>query len=139
MAQPTYEELRAENAHLRQRVAALEAQVEPLQAQVRQLAAQLQEAQRASKRQAAPFSKGPPKDPPATPGRKAGEHYGPKGHRPLPSRPPNEILDVPLPDTCPHCGGPVLPHHACLSCGTYRGKAILKIKVKKEKKGKEKA
>jgi len=108
MAQPSYEELRAENAHLRQRVAALEAQVEPLQAQVRQLAAQLQEAQRASKRQAAPFSKGPPKDPPATPGRKSGEHYGPKAHRPIPSRPPDQILDVPLPDTCPDCGGPTV-------------------------------
>ena len=99
MAQPTYEQLAAENQSLRQRVAELEGQV-------RQLTAQLQEVLRASKRQAAPFSKGPPKDPPAPPGRKAGENYGPKAHRPIPSRKPDEIIDVPLPDRCPDCNGP---------------------------------
>ena len=99
MAQPTYEQLQAENQCLRQWVAELEAQV-------RQLTAKLQEALRASKRQAAPFSKGPPKDPPATPGRKAGEDYGPKAHRPIPRPTPDEIIDVPLPPTCPDCGGP---------------------------------
>jgi transposase len=92
MAQPTYEQLQ-------QRVAELEAQV-------RQLTAQLQEVLRANKRQAAPFSKGPPKDPPATPGRKGGENYGPKAHRPIPRRKPDEVIDVPLPDRCPDCGGP---------------------------------
>lgn len=92
MAQPTYEQLQ-------QRVAELEAQV-------RQLTAQLQEVLRASKRQAAPFSKGPPKDPPATPGRKAGENYGLKAHREIPRRKPDEVIDVPLPPTCPDCGGP---------------------------------
>jgi transposase len=113
MTQPTYEQLwvenrqlKAENAQLRQRVVGLEAQVEQLQTQVRQLTAQLQEALRAHKRQAAPFSKGPPKDPPATPGRKAGEHYGPKAHREIPRRAPDEILDLPLPRACPDCGGP---------------------------------
>ena len=54
MARPSYEELLAENQRLQQRVADLEGQL-------RQLAAQLQEALRATKRQAAPFSKGPPK------------------------------------------------------------------------------
>jgi transposase len=97
MAQPTYEQLQ-------QRVAELEAQV-------RALTAQLQEVLRASKRQAAPFSKGPPKDPPATPGRKAGENYGLKARRPIPRRPPDEIIDVPLPDRCPDCGGPTGEDH----------------------------
>jgi len=91
MAQPTYQQLQ-------QRVAELEAQV-------RQLTAQLQEVLRASKRQAAPFSKGPPKDPPATPGRKAGPDYGTKAHREIPRGNPDEIVDVPLPDRCPDCGG----------------------------------
>jgi len=77
-----------------------------LEAQVRQLTAQMQEVLRANKRQAAPFSKGPPKDPPATPGRKAGQDYGPKAHREIPRRRPDEVIDVPLPDRCPDCGGP---------------------------------
>ena len=99
MAQPTYEQLQ-------QRVADLEAQVRQLTAQLQQVTSQLQEVLRASKRQAAPFSKGPPKDPPATPGRKAGENYGPKAHREIPRRKPDEIIDVPLPDHCPDCDGP---------------------------------
>ena len=100
MAQPTYEQLLQENRRLARRV-------EELEAQVRQLTAQLQEVLRANKRQAAPFSKGPPKDPPATPGRKAGENYGPKAHREIPRRKPDEIIDVPLPDQCPDCGGQI--------------------------------
>jgi len=101
MASPSYEQLLAENEGLRQRVAQLEAQV-------RQLTAQLQEALRAHKRQAAPFSKGPPKDPPQAPGRKSGPDYGPKAHRPIPNRPPDEVIDVPLPEVCPDCGGPTV-------------------------------
>jgi transposase len=97
MAQPTYEQLQR--------------QVADLEAQVRQLTAQLQEVLRANKRQAAPFSKGPPKDPPAPPGRKAGENYGPKAHRPIPSRRPDEVIDVPLPDRCPDCDGPTTEDH----------------------------
>jgi transposase len=87
-------------------VAQKDRRIAELEAQVRQLTAQLQEVLRSSKRQAAPFSKGPPKDPPAPPGRKAGEHYGPKAHRPMPRGTPDEIIDVPLPEACPDCGGP---------------------------------
>ena len=105
MAQPTYQELVESLGQRDRRIAQLETQVEQLQAHVRQLTAQLQEVLRASKRQAAPFSKGPPKDPPATPGRKAGENYGPKAHRPVPRQKPDEVIDVPLPDRCPDCGG----------------------------------
>ncbi len=115
MAQPTYQqlldengELRAENAQLKNRIAHLESQVEQLTAQVRQLTVQLQEALRASKRQAAPFSKGPPKDDPKPPGRKAGPDYGVKAHRPIPDQPPDEIHDAPLPEVCPDCGGPTV-------------------------------
>jgi large subunit ribosomal protein L32 len=28
---------------------------------------------------------------------------------------------------CPQCGEPVLPHHVCLSCGTYRGVEVLEV------------
>jgi large subunit ribosomal protein L32 len=40
---------------------------------------------------------------------------------------------------CPQCGAATLPHHACPTCGNYNGKVVVKVKVKKEKKGKEKA
>jgi transposase len=111
MARPSYEELLTENQQLRQRVTELEEQVRQLTAQVRELTTQLQEAVRATKRQAAPFSKGPPQTNPKTPGRKAGADYGPKAHRPLPEQAPDEIHDVPLPPACPDCGGPVREEH----------------------------
>ena len=58
-----------------------------------------------TQRQAAPFSKGLPRENPDPPGRKAGEDYGTKAFRNLPERDPDEIIDVPLPKSCPHCGG----------------------------------
>ncbi len=104
MAQPTYNQLLADNQRLNH-------EVEDLKAQVRQLTAQLQEALRASKRQAGPFSKGPPKDDPKPPGRKPGKDYGTKAHRPIPPQPPDQIIDVPLPDSCPDCGGSTAEDH----------------------------
>ena len=83
---------------LRQRIAELEAKVE-------RLTRLLEQSQRAGKRQAAPFSKGPPKPDPKTPGRKSGEEHGTHGHRPPP--PPERIdqcLEATLPDACPRCG-----------------------------------
>ena len=29
---------------------------------------------------------------------------------------------------CPQCNEPKLPHHACLSCGYYKGQEVLKPK-----------
>ncbi len=63
------------------------------------------------KRQAAPFSKGPPKDNPKKPGRKGGRKYGPKARRSLPEQEPDEIIDVPLPEECDACGGNVQEDH----------------------------
>jgi len=86
---------------LRRRNAELEGEVQRL----RQL---LEEERRAGKRQAAPFSKGAPKKQPKPPGRKSGDDYGTKAHRPPP--PPDQIdetLDAPLPEVCPDCGGPI--------------------------------
>jgi transposase len=62
---------------------------------------------RAAKRQAAPFSKGPPKANPKTPGRKPGKDYGTKAFRPIPPV-IDEVLEAPLPDNCP-CGGTITP------------------------------
>ncbi|MFA5839757.1 MAG: 50S ribosomal protein L32 [Candidatus Margulisiibacteriota bacterium] len=39
--------------------------------------------------------------------------------------------------SCQACGSPTIPHHACSSCGSYRGKHAVKIKTKKDKQGKK--
>lgn len=42
---------------------------------------------------------------------------------------------------CPRCKEPVLPHRACLSCGTYKGKEVVDVLAKltkRERKKKEK-
>jgi large subunit ribosomal protein L32 len=35
-------------------------------------------------------------------------------------------LTAPTLSTCPDCGEPVLPHRACLSCGSYKGRKVTK-------------
>jgi transposase len=95
------ERLRAENAALRQRVAELEEMVAQVKAELERVKGQLEEAERAGKRQAAPFSKGPPKAKPKRPGRKAG--HAP-AHRPRPER-IDRTLEAELPPACPECGG----------------------------------
>jgi transposase len=89
----------------------LERRIAELEQRVAQLERLLEAAIRTQKRQAAPFSKGPPKDNPKTPGRKPGKDYGAKAHRPLPEQKPDEIIDVPLPPQCPDCGGDAQEDH----------------------------
>jgi len=79
--------------------------IDSLTARLGQLEAQVAGLERATKRQAAPFSKGLPKAKPSKPGRKPGPDYGAKGHRIVPARRPDRELDAPLPERCPHCGG----------------------------------
>ncbi len=31
---------------------------------------------------------------------------------------------------CPQCNEPKLPHHVCLSCGTYNGRTVIEVKEK---------
>jgi hypothetical protein len=65
----------------------------------------LDETRRATKRQAAPFSKDtrlPPGER-KPPGRKCGAAYGRHGRRQAPERVDEELI-APLPDACPHCG-----------------------------------
>jgi transposase len=91
---------------------ALQRRVAELEAQVERLARLLEQHQRAAKRQAAPFAKGPPKPQPKTPGRKPGADYGTKAHRPPPApEQVTETLDAPLPAACPDCGSPVAETH----------------------------
>ncbi len=32
---------------------------------------------------------------------------------------------------CPNCREPKLPHRVCLSCGTYKGRQVIKVKEAK--------
>jgi len=107
--------LRRENRRLEGRVRqqerenrALRGEVTRLKHEVGRLKLLLEEARRAAKRPAAPFSRGRPKAHPRKPGRKAGEAYGKRGCRPVPSR-IDETVEAPLPNQCPHCGGEVEP------------------------------
>ena len=84
--------LRKENEHLKQ--------------ETERLRRELEAGLRASKRQAAPHSRGTPKANPQRPGRKAGRRYGRQSCRPIPAR-VDERITVPLPERCPHCGGGV--------------------------------
>ena len=73
-----FSQLRQENEQLRQ-------DNQRLQRELDQARADLDGAKRQSKRQAAPFSKGPPKDQPKKPGRKRGAAHGRHGHRLVPA------------------------------------------------------
>jgi transposase len=110
---PSYDELlgivrdlRARVAELERTVATRDRRIEALEAENRKLRGQLEEAQRAGKRQAAPFSKGPPKPEPKPPGRKAGTAHGPAAFRKAPPK-IDDVVDVPLPEECPDCGIPI--------------------------------
>lgn len=35
-----------------------------------------------------------------------------------------------FPQNCSNCGEPVLTHHVCPACGYYKGKEVVKMKVK---------
>jgi transposase len=95
MDAPSYQQLVVENQQLRELVAQLQKRIEELE--------------RSSKRQAAPFSKGEPKKDPKRPGRKKGEQHGKHAHRePPPPERVDETLDAPLPEQCPDCGGDVV-------------------------------
>jgi len=111
MSQPTYQQLLGIIAEKDRQIAKLQARVTQLEAHLAQLEQLLEKATRGNKRQAAPFSKGPPKQQSKKPGRRAGKQYGPKAHRPLPEQEPDEIIDVPLPEQCPDCGGDAQEDH----------------------------
>ena len=87
-------------------IAWLEREIERLQAENERLRRALEEALRAAKRQAAPFSRRHPKAHPLKPGRKAGLDYGRASRREIPER-VDEVVEVPLPTRCPQCGGEV--------------------------------
>ena len=79
---------------------------ERLKQETERLRRELEAALRASKRQAAPHSRGNPKANAKRPGRKPGRGYGRQACRPIPAH-VDERIAVPLPEHCPHCGGGV--------------------------------
>lgn len=88
-------------------IARLRATICELESEIAILKARLETATREGKRQAAPFSKGPPKANPKPPGRKSGRRYGTHYRR---EAPPwiDDYLEAPLPERCPDCGGKVI-------------------------------
>jgi exonuclease VII large subunit len=106
------EQLRQENEklwrreqQLEQREKQLEREQERLRQENDRLKRQLEQAQRASKRQAAPFSRGTRKQNPKTPGRKSGSAYGQRHSKAIPQK-VDEVIVVPPPAQCT-CGGPL--------------------------------
>ncbi len=98
------EQLQRDRDRLQQERERLERDRDRLQRDIERLTRALEAAQRAGKRQAAPFSKGAPMGQPRRPGRRAGRRHGRHAHRQPPSA-IDERIDVPLPEACPHCGG----------------------------------
>jgi transposase len=90
----------------------LQKENERLKQETDRLRRELEAALRASKRQAAPHSRGKPKSNPKRPGRKLGRNYGKQACRPIPSR-VDEQISVPLPKCCPHCGGGDVQPESC--------------------------
>lgn len=89
-----------------QQIARQQREIERLQQEIERLHKELEAALRASKRQAAPHSRGEPKTNPKRPGRKPGRDYGRRACRPIPPR-SDEEFRVALVEQCPHCGGGV--------------------------------
>jgi transposase len=99
------ERLRQENEQLREERERLRQEQERLRQENERLKRQLEEAQRASKRQAAPFSRGRRKADPKPPGRRPGAAYGQRSGKAIPKH-VDEVIPVPLPARC-SCGGRV--------------------------------
>jgi len=42
-------------------------------------------------------------------------------------------VSAPVAVTCPQCNSPMMPHHACPTCGSYKGRDAVEIKAPKPK------
>jgi len=104
--QQVIEDLRRENERLREDMRRSEIERNRLRRENERLKEELEMARRRANRQAAPFSRGLPKEHPKRPGRKPGAAYGRAAHRPPPAQ-VDVTHDAPLPPQCPDCGGAV--------------------------------
>jgi len=90
------ERLRKEREQWRERAEGLERERDQLREENEQLKRQLEEAQRAARRQAAPFARAVRTPTPQRPGRKPGAAYGQRHRKPLPEH-VDEVIAVPAP------------------------------------------
>jgi transposase len=97
------EQLQEQQRRLHQEQERLRRERERLRQENERLKRELEEAQRAQKRQAAPFSRGRRKANPQRPGRKRGAAYGQRHSKAIPEQ-VDEVIAVPLPAHC-GCGG----------------------------------
>ena len=97
------ERLERDRERLEQERERLKQEQERLRRENDRLKRQLEEAQRANKRQAAPFSRRRQKQNPKTPGRKSGSAYGRRYSKAIPKQ-VDEVIAVPAPTQCA-CGG----------------------------------
>lgn len=104
---PSLADLYRELDRLRRELEESERARERLKRENERLKKELDAARRAGRRQAAPFSKGAPTPDPKTSGRRGGRRHGRHGHRQPPPH-VDETIDVPLPVSCPGCGGPMI-------------------------------
>jgi transposase len=105
--QQIIDELQRENERLREDMRRSEIERNRLRRENERLKEELEMARRRANRQAAPFSRGLPKEHPARPGRRPGRAYGRRAHRRRPAR-VDVTHDAPLPSHCPDCGGAVV-------------------------------
>ena len=97
--------LKAENRRLGAECRRLNHEVHRLTARVNELESKVEKLRRASKRQAAPHSKGTHVTHPKRSGRRPGEGYGTKAFRKVPDH-IDDVVEVPCPAYC-DCGGEV--------------------------------
>jgi transposase len=100
------DQARKESEHRQKELERLQQENQRLREDNQRLREDLEAAQRAAKRQAAPFSRGKPKPNPQRPGRESGAAHGPHHHRAIPDHVDEEI-QVDAPEKCPDCGGPL--------------------------------
>ena len=100
------EHLEEDNARLERNVAELTEERDSLKRRNEHLEKELEAAQRAGKRQAAPFARDRPQGSGKCPGRRPGARYGKQGRRRKPTR-VDETRAAPAPTDCPDCGGAV--------------------------------
>jgi transposase len=101
------ERLRQEHERLQRELERSERERERLREERDRLEKALEVARRAAKRQAAPFSKGPPQANPRRPRRKPGRAYGPRAWRRAPEH-VDEVIEVLPPRACRACGGAIV-------------------------------
>ncbi len=105
-AQRERDQARRERDQAQREKARLEQETQRLREEIDKLRKELEAAQRAARRQAAPFSRGKRKKNAKAPGRKPGAKYGQQHSRPIPDHVDEEIT-VAAPEKCPGCGGPL--------------------------------